>query len=514
MKGAISLRAAALAIAVATTPLAATGQDLVVGCKNFTEQFILGEIVAQSLERHAGLEVGRRFGLGGTGICHGALIAGEIDVYVEYTGTAFRDILGERGALAADAVYRRVAAAYRDRFDLEWAPPFGFENTYVMLALGRVAHERNWRVFSDVGESKELRGGFTAEFIERPDGLAALRRGYGFAPKSVRDLDPAMIYQALESGAIDIGAGFSTDGQIDALKLAVIADDRRVFPPYFAAPVVRRGALERFPDARIALNALAGTIDAGSMRRMNAAVTSGRTAAAVAGDWLAARGDEIAVAAPNSQTRRRGLGARLKALAVERRSEILAKLLEHCSYVAVAVLIAAVIGIPAGILCARRPRAAAWVLGFGEVLQTIPSLAMLSGLFAIIGRLGALPAVAALVLYALLPLTLNTVLGMTGVARSILESADAVGLTRRQRLFWVELPLARPAILTGLRAATVAAVGTATLSTYVGAGALGDFIARGLARNDPALTLIGAAPAAALALALSWILRRAAAPPR
>jgi osmoprotectant transport system permease protein len=260
--------------------------------KNFTEQLVLGEIVAQVLES-AGVPVDRRLNLGGTMICHGALVRGEVDVYVEYTGTALTAVLG-RSVVSGDPdqVYEDVSEAYEARFGVRWLPPLGFDNTYVLLTDRARADREGWRAASHVApQSERLAAGMTAEFAERPDGYQGFTDHYGYTFGTTRDLDPGIVYQALARGEVDVAFGFATDGRIVQHDLAVLDDDRGYFPPYEAAPVVREAALARDPTIATALRNLAGQLPDTVMRRLNQEVDAdGRPVPDVARDFLHSRG--------------------------------------------------------------------------------------------------------------------------------------------------------------------------------------------------------------------------------
>ncbi len=497
---------------VCCTALARTvpAADVVrIGSKNFTEQEILGELVAQRIEQCTDLRVDRKFGLGGTGVCHAALVAGELDIYVEYTGTALLNVLKREVRTDADEVYRIVAKAYRERFQLEWLPPMGFNNTYAVTVRAAHAGAQGWQAISDLADvAGQLSAGFTAEFMERPDGYPGLRRAYAFDFGRTADLDPGLMYQAVADGQVDVICAFATDGRIAAYNLKVLHDDRSFFPPYDAAPVIRHALLDDHPEIRDVLAVLAGTIDDRTMRRLNHAVDElRRTPAEVARHWIESRaaGSPYRTAGPAEVSTGGTVG--VWAMVAARRAELWQKTLEHFSLTALAMVIAISIGVPTGILIHRHRAAVPFVLGATEVMQTIPSLAMLAFLFAVYGMLGATPAVTALVLYALLPIVVNTFTGLKELSPEIIEAAHGVGMSGGQRLWMVELPLALPIIVAGIRTSTVWTVGIATLSTYIGAGGLGDFISRGLARNDPHLTLLGAVPAAVMAVILSSAIR-------
>ncbi len=244
-----------------------------VGSKNFTEQLIVAELAARLLEQRAGLGVSRRFNLGGTMICHDALKSGEIDLYIEYTGTGLTAILkqpviGDRGG-ALDAVRR----AYRERFGLQWLLPLGFNSTYAIAVRAADARQKGWERISDLAEhAGELRAGFTAEFAERPDGYPGLRERYGMRFKEVLDLDPAIMYDAAAKNEVDVICAFATDGRIAAYDLKPLEDDRKFFPPYDAVPVVQAEILKAYPEVRAALQPLGGLIDDATMQRLNSRV--------------------------------------------------------------------------------------------------------------------------------------------------------------------------------------------------------------------------------------------------
>ncbi|MHC4090446.1 MAG: glycine betaine ABC transporter substrate-binding protein [Planctomycetota bacterium] len=480
-----------------------------IGSKNFTEQEILGELVAQLIERHTGLRVERKFGLGGTGVCQAALVVGELDIYVEYTGTALLNVLKADPPSDRDEVFRTVAKAYREQFDLQWLPPMGFNNTYAITVRAGHADEHGWRTIDDLADvANGLSAGFTAEFMERPDGYPGLRRAYGLEFRRTADLDPGLMYKALAEGQVDVICAFATDGRLAAYNLRVLADDRGFFPPYDAAPVVRNELLEQHPEVRDALVALAGTINDATMRRMNYAVDELRQSpVAIAREWIESRSVGLGAAGSEVEAPQAKEYPGFWAIAVLRRAELGRKTLEHLALTAIAMLIAVLVGVPTGIAIHRCRSAVPPVLAVTEIVQTIPSLAMLAFLFAIYRMLGTAPAVTALVLYALLPIVLNTFTGLKELSPEIIEAADGIGMSSRQRLWMVELPLAMPVIVAGIRTATVWTVGIATLSTYIGAGGLGDFISRGLARDDARLTLLGAVPAAAMAVVLSLAIR-------
>lgn len=266
--------------------------NVVIGSKNFTEQLILGEMLAQLIEDRTDLQVERRLNLGGTMICHGALTGGEIDLYPEYTGTALTAILNREVISSPTDSYQTVAQAYHEQFDCQWLEPLGFNNTYAITVRQSDAEENGWATIEDLAPvADSLRAGFTAEFAERPDGYPGLKEAYGFSFGSVRDLDPGLMYPAIAQDEVDVICAFATDGRIAAYNLEPLEDNRGFFPPYFAAPVVRQDTLKEYPEIRQAINALAGLLNNEQMQKLNYAVDEEKRATdRVAREYLTDRG--------------------------------------------------------------------------------------------------------------------------------------------------------------------------------------------------------------------------------
>jgi osmoprotectant transport system substrate-binding protein len=267
--------------------------DIVVGSKNFSEQALLGEILAQHIEARTHKPVTRRFYLAGTYICQQALLAGRIDMYVEYTGTALTAVLRDPLQSNSSAVFARVQSEYKKRFDLDVLPSLGFNNTFAIVVRGEDARRLNLKTISDAApHAHDWRAGFGFEFMERPDGYPGLSQVYGLTfAEPPRILDLGLLYRALLEKQVDIVAGNSTDGLLAARDLVQLEDDRHYFPPYDAVPVARPETLTRNPEARAALLDLAGKINDEEMRKMNYAVDGEhRDAAEVARDFLHAKG--------------------------------------------------------------------------------------------------------------------------------------------------------------------------------------------------------------------------------
>ena len=265
---------------------------VVAGSKNFTEQIILAELLSQQVEAHTGLRVDRRLNLGGTLICHQAMLAGQMDFYVEYTGTALTAVLGQASSNDTEAVYRTVRDAYRNRFGFEVGKPLGFNNTFAIVVRSEDAQRLKLRTISDlVPHASQWRAGFGYEFMERSDGYPGLTRTYGLKFASAPSImDLGLLYRALKEHQVDVVAGSSTDGLIIALGMVILEDDRHFFPPYEAVAILRGGAVGEHPELRATLDALSGKISETDMRQMNYAVDAQqRDATAVAREFRHAR---------------------------------------------------------------------------------------------------------------------------------------------------------------------------------------------------------------------------------
>lgn len=269
--------------------------EIVVGSKNFTESALLGEILAQQIEHKTPLHVVRQFYLAGSFICQQAMLAGRIDAYVEYTGTALTAILHEPIASDREAVYQRVQSEYERRFKFRVMPSLGFNNTFAMVVRGEDARRLNLRTISDAANyTPEWRAGFGYEFMERPDGYAGMARVYGLRFREQPEImDLGLLYRALLDKNVDMVAGNSTDGLLSAKDLTVLVDDKNYFPPYEATPVVREQAIALHPEVAAAIEELAGKISDEEMRKMNYEVDGQhRDASVVAEEFLKSKGLE------------------------------------------------------------------------------------------------------------------------------------------------------------------------------------------------------------------------------
>ncbi len=264
-----------------------------IGSKHFTEQEILAEIMAVLIEENSDITVVRRFNLGGTMVCFNALKTGELDLYAEYTGTGLVNILKMKAVNDPDKVYRTVKDIFAEKYDLAWLKPFGFNNTYTLTMRKADAEASGIRKISDLIPYKDkLLPGFDAEFMQRPDGYPGLRKHYGFEfGKKPRQMDPGLMYKALQEKGVDIIDGFSTDGRIPAYNFVTLQDDKNFFPPYYATPLVRNETLSRYPELKEILNRLSGRISTEEIRKLNYMVDKEeKRPSAVAKEFLKSRG--------------------------------------------------------------------------------------------------------------------------------------------------------------------------------------------------------------------------------
>jgi osmoprotectant transport system permease protein len=419
--------------------------------------------------------------LGGTTVLWEALRRGELDLYPEYTGTLRQELLASRG-LRDDAELRQALAAE----GLVMSAPLGFNNTYALGMKEAEAERLGIRRISDLRAHPELRIGFSNEFMDRADGWPALRDRYQLPQGNVSGLDHDLAYRGMESGAIQVTDLYSTDAEIAAYGLRVLEDDLKHFPAYDAVLIYREDWARRSPSVLAFILRLEGRISEKEMVALNARARLERVPEPqVASEFL---------------TRELGLEAELRADSLS--SRLWRRTREHLFLVLVSLLGAVVVAVPLGVVAAKRARVGRAVLGLAGIIQTVPSLALLVVMIPLLG-IGSLPAIVALFLYGLLPIVRNTAAGLSGIPGDIRESAEALGLPPRARLWRIELPLAAPSILAGIQTAAVINVGTATLGALIGAGGYGQPILTGIRLDDTGLILEGAVPAALLAIGVS-----------
>jgi osmoprotectant transport system permease protein len=477
MKHALQAAITCLVLATATLALGSTLPQVTVGSKAFPESWILGEALGELAS--AGATVTERRNLGGTEVLWNALVAGDIDAYIEYTGTLSDIILKSESRLDLASIRAGLTP-----LGIGVSDPLGFTDSYALAVTRATAEKLGLRTVSDLARHPELRAAFTHEFMGRKDGYAGLASKYGLAFHDVRGIQHELAYEALASGQTDVSDIYTTDPQIERLGLVLLDDDREFFARYDAVLVYRLALRARAPRAFAEMLRLVGVVDQAHMLRANSLVATKAESPEGAATWLLRE----TLGSPGPRQDRRSTSAAIGAA-----------VLRHLELVCAALLAAICVGIPLGIFAARSRGLGALTLTTTGLLQTIPSLALLALLIPILG-IGAPPALVALFLYGLLPIVRNTYAGLTGIAPNLIEAAEAIGLSPRERLIYVELPLALPTIMAGITTSATITVGTATLAALVGAGGLGDAILEGIALRDTGRILQGALPAAALAL--------------
>jgi osmoprotectant transport system substrate-binding protein/osmoprotectant transport system permease protein len=465
----------ALLLACGIAP--AEAQQLQVGSKRFTESYILGELIVRTA---GGGE--HKPGLGNTGILYAALKSGSIDLYPEYTGTIAKEILKLEGKADLAALNRALAP-----LGFGVAVPLGFNNSYALAMREERAQALGVRKIGDLAKHPSLKLGLSQEFIGRADGWPGLKAAYGLQLATPSGLDHGLAYEAIGAGRIDVMDIYTTDAKIERFQLRALEDDRGFFPRYEAVLLYRLDVPKRFPEAWAKLQKLEKRIDERTMIRLNAAAELQGKSFAEAAALL----DSDAKADKKSER---------TFISVMFGPDFWKLTREHLLLVFVSLAASIAVGIPLGILAHKVKPVTQLVLGVVGVIQTIPSLALFAFLIALLGVIGTLPALLALFLYALLPIVRNTHAGLEAIGRGMRQAALALGLERQDRLWRIEIPLAMPAILAGIKTSAVINVGTATIAAFVGAGGYGERIVSGLALNDNATLLAGAVPAAALAL--------------
>jgi osmoprotectant transport system permease protein len=466
----------AMVLAAVWSGAAVAADTIVIGGKIFTEGYVLGEIAAQAIEASSPVPVTRKLGMGSTGILFEALKSGAIDVYSDYTGTLAEAILKRPDLKSPDEIRRALSG-----LGLTMSGSLGFNDTYALAVKEEFAEKHNLRTIGDlIPIQSGIKAAFSYEFMDRKDGYPGLVDNYhlNFDPQKINRMEHTLSFQAIDQNAVDLIDVYSTDAKIKKLHLRVLKDDHNYFPVYQAVWVARQSFVEKHPREWQALLGLEGRISEGAMLDMNARADIEKVPfKQIAAQFL---GSET----PESESRWSGVVHRTK---------------EHLWLVGVSLLFSVLVGIPLGVMAVRFHAAGQAILLSSALIQTVPSLALLCFLIPVFG-VGTKPALAALCLYSLLPVVLNTFTGIRAVNPLHVENARAFGLNRGQVLLKVVLPLASPTLLAGIKTATIVSIGTATLAALVGAGGYGAPIVSGLALNDIPTILTGAIPAAVMAL--------------
>lgn len=457
-------------------------EEIRIGSKKFTESVVVATLAAK-LAASSGAQVTHQTELGGTRLLWDALLADQIDMYPEYTGTLMSEIFAGEGVRDERSLDQALA-----RRGLRKSRPLGFSDAYALGMTPRRADEFGITKISDLARHRSLRFGLSDEFLNRADGWPALRTAYGLNGADVRGLDHDIAYKGLIGGAVDVMDLYTTDPEINYYNIRTLDDDLRLFQNNWAILLYRIDLLQRAPRALSAMLQLEGRIDKQSMIAMSSAVKIDRREEGEAAAQFLRANFGLADTQPAE-----GLASRL-----------LHRTIEHLRLTILSLGAAMAVALPLGVVAARRPVLGQAILAAASIVQTIPSLAILVFMIPILG-IGPAPAIAALFLYSLLPIIRNTAAGLLAIPYSIRISATALGLTSMRSLRLVELPIASPAILAGMKTAAVINVGTATLGALIGAGGFGQPIFTGVRLDNYGLILEGAVPAALLALAVQGL---------
>ena len=472
-------RSVVLSIILLLSTISVDAKPVIIGSKKFTESYVLGEIAKRQLN-NAEVSADHRQGMGGTIILWQALSGGQIDIYPEYTGTIVQEILKGSHPIHIDFVVDELR-----KLGIGMTKPIGFNNTYALVMQRNRADELGIRTISDLQKHPELKFGLTHEFLDRQDGWRPLAVAYRLSPEHVAGIEHALGYDALRNGQIDVKDAYSTDAKIAKYDLTVLEDDQKFFPRYDAVFLYR---LELNEQTIAALRQLEGKIDEATMTRLNAEADRTKDYTQAANLFFN----------PNDKASQ---------WAGETFFHKLARwTTRHLELAGLSLLLSIIVGVPLGIWASRGGAIGHLILGFAGVVQTIPALALLALLVPLpFFGISVRTAIAALFLYGLLPIVRNTATGLQDIPRGLRESAVALGLSSRARLWQIYLPMASRSILAGIKTSAVINVGTATLAALIGAGGLGEPIISGLDLNDHTTILQGAIPAAILALLVQWL---------
>lgn len=462
---------------------------IVIGSKGFTESVILGEVVATTI-RETGATAEHRAELGGSQILWKGLLAGEVDVYPEYTGTLSQELLGDEHIRSVEQM--RQALAKRG---VGMTANLGFNNTYALGMPADQAAKLRIRTISDLARHPQrdsLRFGLSDEFLERTDGWPGLQARYGLPDTKVRGLDHNLAYRAIQTKGVDVTDIYTTDAEIRYYNLVALEDDLGYFPAYHGILLYRKDLQQRAPKVIPALLKLEDRIPTNSMMELNARVKLDRVSEADVASEFCQQTLQISPVSP---------GAAKPSQWKQRIDRLVQRTGEHCFLVFLSLALAIVVAIPLGVSAHCQPRIGKGLLAVAGVIQTIPSLAVLVFMIPLLG-LGAWPAIAALFLYSLLPIIRGTYSGLQQIPSNLSEAALVLGLPPSARLRLVDLPLASPSILSGIKTAAVINVGTATIGALIGAGGFGQPILTGIRLDNIGLILQGAVPAAVMAIAV------------
>ena len=452
--------------------------NLVVGSKKFTESVILGNIINLTLEKN-NIASTHKDQLGGTSILWNSLLKGEIDVYPEYTGTIIHEILHGNEIANFDSLKTAL-----NKFGIGITDPLGFNNTYALGVNRKIASENNLQRISEINKFPKLKIGFTNEFMDRKDGWPGLRERYNLIHTDVAGLDHDLAYSALSSNSIDIMDVYTTDAEIEYYNIKLLEDDLNYFPEYLAVVLYR---LDISDEAISLIKSLENNMSSNVMSKMNGEVKiKKRHESVVAAEFL-----------------NKFFQTNIKMSQPKWQDRVFKRTIEHLELVSISLILAILFSIPLGIIAYKNKKFGQLIIASVNILQTIPSLALLVFMIPLLG-IGTIPAIAALFLYSLLPIVRNTYLGLNDIPGNLRESAEVLGLSNNYILTKIELPLAASSILTGIKTSSVINIGTATLGALIGAGGYGQPILTGIRLDSTMLILEGAIPAALLAMVVQY----------
>lgn len=473
--------------------------------KTFTEQDILVDLIAVLLkEANPNVVIQKKKNLGGTSVTYEAIKRKEVDIYVEYSGTAYFSILKESKKRNSDDIYRILKQKMSEQ-GLYWSPPIGFNNTYVLMVKDNEKN-KSLKTISDLKPiANNLDMVFDPEVSTRPDGFTNFTKAYDIKFKSTKIINPGLVYQTIDNNRADIIIGYSTDGRIPLTNLKLLKDNLKFFPEYSASVVINQQTLNSEPWIEKALSKIYGHIDDSTMQDLNSKVDyEKQDSVTVAQQFALQQGwvKGVGFADPSDHS--------LWGFVKQKRKFLFKKIYEHLFITFIAFGLVAFAGVALGVFSYYNSTAQKFIFLIVNLCQTIPSLALFGILIPILG-IGLKPSLVALTLYSLLPVVRNTFTGLSEIEPSILETCEILGMNKRQILFKVLLPMSLMTISAGLRTSLVIIVGTTTIASFIGAGGLGDPIFQGITSLNNRLILLGAIPSALLAIFLDVLLHFAAA---
>lgn len=474
-----------------------------VGGKVFTEQNILVDLIKIYLE-DKGYKVQTQKNLGGTFVAYEALKNGNLDIYVEYSGTSYHSIFKQNKILSEDKTYLWLKEKFKQE-SIYLFKSLGFSNSYALIT----PKDKNYQTINDLkDQSRELSIGFEHELLSRPDGYYNLVKAYELKFKNPKTMNVGLMYEALKNNQLDVGIGYVTDGRNKAYGMKILTDTLDFFPKYNASIMAKTSVLQKHANLESVLMALTGQINDDEMTQMNYEVDAlKRSSNVVAKNFLFKKG---LIAYSSSKAEQAFLGLKHHELRLVKN-----KLLEHIQISLFALGVSILLGFALGILAFEFKSLKSVVFTLVNLIQTIPSLALFGFLIPFMG-IGFWPAMVALILYSILPLVHNVYIGISEIDKDIIESCQAIGMTDLEILLQVRIPMAMPTLGAGLRTCTVIIIGTATIAAFIGAGGLGELIFQGISSLNHRMILLGAVPAALLALVADatvyWTMQRLTSP--